>query len=628
MKRFLILAVGMAIFLSLSVPTQLKAQVWGEFDGVQLETQVPYTELGSSKTTLEADEFGLPPTFSEDKNDGYARVPLGFDFEFNGEVYDHVWISINGFLTFGRKEINASGQVVLQNPPNVPANEPRGLFIASGSYPVNVIAPFWGDHYYREDADTNDNYVPSEISYISSSDQFVVQWKNLNINDPSIPSSVGNFQAILYKSDDPLSLQGTIKFAYGPIGNNPYTDETVVIYVGSSVGLKGEASDYLNGLYYDQSEALARTQTDLTDQWQPSDGRSDARIVFDALNRFNIEEFWGDGDVDFSKAPGRVHFGLPQNRYVTVNDVRVILKSVATGVALDPVRRRAAYHGDVNHDGRYYYNEDGERVDIPWKNMNFYEDLPDEVSSLRQILFEATEYDASWILKYIAGKVPYLPWIYDTTRTGKSGIDFETADNVTFGKSYRINDNVVEIPVYLNGNYNGNFGAKFKVDGIIDAVSSNPVEEQEIFAFNSENTVAVAGNGDFSKEQPVLFVKIRTENDRVELSEVRFNDVNKDKVVVTGSSAEDMTNTKLNLYVDEFSQIFANISESASYKLEAYDLQGNLVNVIFNGRMDEGSHLIEWDKTNEDGSSLRTGAYILRLSGNGEYITAKFVISK
>ncbi|MFP4370334.1 MAG: FlgD immunoglobulin-like domain containing protein [Candidatus Kapaibacterium sp.] len=57
-------------------------------------------------------------------------------------------------------------------------------------------------------------------------------------------------------------------------------------------------------------------------------------------------------------------------------------------------------------------------------------------------------------------------------------------------------------------------------------------------------------------------------------------------------------------------------------------MQGNLVNVIFNGRMDEGSHLIEWDKTNEDGSSLRTGAYILRLSGNGEYITAKFVISK
>ncbi|MPN15199.1 hypothetical protein SDC9_162528 [bioreactor metagenome] len=58
-----------------------------------------------------------------------------------------------------------------------------------------------------------------------------------------------------------------------------------------------------------------------------------------------------------SKAPGGRHasFMNIQNLFVTVSDVRTIMKSVVTGVPLDSVYRKAAFHADVHHDGRYYF---------------------------------------------------------------------------------------------------------------------------------------------------------------------------------------------------------------------------------------------------------------------------------
>jgi hypothetical protein len=278
-------------------------------------------------------------------------------------------------------------------------NLAKWFFYYNASYPMNVIAPYMGDHFYRTGDDNpirwpNANqYANSEISYgwtdtngDNKPDVFTVQWKNLNINydDPAdatptkgITSSIGNFQVKLFASPNPYSKQGNIEFCYGQAGyvgeNPPQTNQTQIITRGCAVGIKGNSGqdgqfcDFLNGLYNthtwdseynkDYSQAIASSDTTTTLAWQPSGG-SDYRIKFTTLGTHRLDNFWGDGDVNLSQVEGQKHGGMPQSRFVTVSDVKMILQSIVTGHTLPKEVGREAYHGDVNHNGRYFLYED------------------------------------------------------------------------------------------------------------------------------------------------------------------------------------------------------------------------------------------------------------------------------
>mgnify|MGYP000974572782 FL=1 len=289
MKKFLLFAVGVVIMLTISLqPSQ--AQVYGEFDTIRVITGVQYQEL-TGDITIAAEQFTFPPSGRVDRDDGYYQLPLTFPFEFNGEVFNRIWICVNGFITF-------------TPPPFIPAKDSRGLFTQANSFPINVIAPFWGDHFYRIAADNrnesgeemkfpeHNEYKPSKISYKFTDDGLVIQWKDLNINkDPDrgfLTSSVANFQLKIYKSNDPLSAQGNIEFIYGQVHGNQRTHENEVIVKGASIGVKGEFSDYLNALWFwyngAQNEGtqsplwgnnpiynvdVVRGSTTLTTEWTP-----------------------------------------------------------------------------------------------------------------------------------------------------------------------------------------------------------------------------------------------------------------------------------------------------------------------------------------------------------------------
>jgi hypothetical protein len=71
----------------------LKAQIYGEYDTVkvvQLSNPIGYVPL-SGATAISAISFkkpsgpNLPPTIV-DRDNGYFKVSLGFNFEYNGEV--------------------------------------------------------------------------------------------------------------------------------------------------------------------------------------------------------------------------------------------------------------------------------------------------------------------------------------------------------------------------------------------------------------------------------------------------------------------------------------------------------------------------------------------------------------
>lgn len=675
MKKFVLSALGIAILFMLAIPAF--AQVQGEFERIVIRNEV-YMSLEDINDgrdpnltvvdyqIIDENDFGLLPNYvPKDLDDGYALIDqLPFPFGFNGEVYNQVWVCINGFISFGNQNENG-----LQTPPFLPAKEPLALFRDATNFPVNVIAPFWGDHHYRTAQDQFlFGFMESQISYMhvfnsaTQDEMFIVEWKDLNINyydeveDEDIVSSVGDFQVILYKSKVDFTDQGDIQFRYGQVGGNPFTDDTRIITRGAAIGIKGEGkivgdeAEFLNGLAFinpndydfpqdslqfiqDANDLMAAAEVSerLSNEWRPSGG--DARtIYFENSARFNLEEWWGDGDVDLSKVSGRRHFGLPQSRFVTTNDIRLVLVSVATKTPLDPVRRRAAYHADVDHDGRYYFNDNEQRVNIPTRSEIYTDDLPAEVSSARQILFEADEMDASIMLRYLSGRVPELPYVIDTNHVFGKVNPESIATGFKLGSVDDLGNNNYRLPIYTNKDHNGEVAIYFEANAKINNVEANNTESSMVMAQTGGDNVVIAASGQFASSTPLAYVEFNSTSENINLTNVRFNknDINnvnfnvtnvEDNNVskfVTNSPNPFVTNTNFNV----------NVLDNGVYTLNVFDMNGRLITTVHNGELEAGSHNFTWFGTDNNGHSLENGMYIYKFEGNTISETGKIIINK
>lgn len=662
-------------------------QIFNQFRQPELVVGRPYRDVDictvsrSNKNIIPPSSFVLAPTNVNDLDDGYAFVqfPVGFQLNYNGAIYTGIYVSINGFATFDATKL-------------VPAKQSIGLFLNSASYPDNVVAPFWGDHRLRTNIDIINGYMPSEISYTFDVDRdedcdtavytrinavtglsetfirrvLIIQWKNLNINDQSVNSSVGNFQARLYEAGAAENYQGDIEFAYGQIGGNPYTANTVVVTRGATVGIKGNngfpgfLSDFWNGLIW-VPQIGANSRTDSTSIWQPSNGRSDAIIRFASI-RYLTFNIWGFGDADTSGADGQRHAGLPQNRRVTANDARVIMRSMVTRRLLDSVWKRQAYQGDVNHSGRYYFTKlnrafTGDSINqainpIPpyiviWRRtidveqffplqsvtattgkqvlrvMNESEGLygvggkaPD-ISNLSQIYYEVTEYDAGLIMRYLSGRLPGLPWIYDNDTTGPDFGKLSTdliADNVSFGTPTSIGKDLVRIPVYINGSINGTFGFKLELPEIA-SVTGVDLENGNVDVDFSSDVAVVIGNGAFTSASPVAYVTVKSA-DMYRVGGIRFNEAPKEDQIINGgvvvgagsmASSPNPMNTSTTVAV--------NVPVSGTYTVRVFDAFGKSIATIFNGTANAGTLSATWNGTDANGMLVAPGAYIVRVDG-------------
>lgn len=629
MRKYLKFAAGIALLVGVLFNARFaQAQVYSEYiDGGYIVRNMPYEELHPFlKTVIPANQFGLPPSYAPNHDDGYKQVPLPFPFEYNDQVYNYIWVSINGFAQFA------------QTPLALPADNPRGLFLdESSSYPTNVLAPFWGDHYLRTQDDVIDGYMPSEISYMTLDNDsvFVIQWKNLNINDESIRSSVANFQLRLYRSENPTTYHGDIGFCYGTVGGNPNTQDTRVITRNASVGIKGTSSgfftssaDFLNGLFTNDL-VEARTDTTLTNVWPPS-GATDRCVYYESNIPVSLASSWGDGDTDLSHGANQRHYLMPQNRFVTYEDVRLIMRSQATDVPLDSVRKREAFHADVNHNGRFYYKTTGERVDIPWKSMNYADDLPSEINSIQRIFYQATEYDAAIILSYLAAKVPELPWLLDTIIDyGKIDVTLSDA-GVKFGSPVNISGNTYQVPVYLTSDYAGPVSLNMNFDQTITdvAVFSDDMEKEY-----TDSKVVLAGYGKFKVENPLCIVTFTSDVPVLNVTDIRYNDASEDDIAFNVTSVEENTYNGItvtaqpNPFTVSTNITVANLG-SGDYELAIYDLLGNKVKSI-SSSVSSGNILNAiWDGTDMTGNMVESGMYIYRLTGNGVSVSNRIFFSK
>lgn len=354
-NKFLITV--LAVISVAILPSTLYANLESQFADPVISTAdyVPLVAGQGGVTTIPASQFFEYNNFGQstgviNRDEGYARYQFDDDFgtyTFGTLITDEIWISVNGFITF-------------QAPNRQDAFDSDGLFIDNPTnFPENVAAPFWGNHVYRTSAETN--YTPSSVLVAEDDEKITVEWKNININEPvsstiTNPSSIANFQVIIYKSTFQGTTQGNLEFAYGLVNGS---SGQIVVTEGASIGIKGNTGEYMNGLCSvipgnpntpdcDPSTSLRKSSA-----WQPSGG-TNKRILFSVFEFTPVYLWWGDGDTDLSKAPNQRHEARPQNRFVTFNDVRNIMRSVVTNVPLDSAYGREAYHADVDHDGRFY----------------------------------------------------------------------------------------------------------------------------------------------------------------------------------------------------------------------------------------------------------------------------------
>ncbi len=673
MKKYLKIAIGVMVLLGLSLPATLQAQVYSEYDlpyksAFRGDVRVQFYDISAEATSNEiyVNQFFLPPNESFiDRDNGYAKIPIGFTYDFNGNPYNEVWVNINGFITFV-----SPGNY----PPFIPSVDPQGLFISSSSYPDNVIAPYWGNHYYRT-ADDNAGKTPgvdnlftlSKISYlnITAADGhkiLIIQWKDLNVNfiDPddahSVTSSVATFQVILHEQIDGNTKLGDVEFAYGPAGANlNVTRESKLITYGCAIGIKGDALDFINGLVIENNEEFldvapaviadsARKSRRLSGVWQPSNG-TDTTILFRSMGKYREYEKWGDGDVDFSKTKGQKHNGLPQNRFVTVNDAWLIMRAVAERHPLDSVLFRQAFHGDVNHNGRYFYDFDKmvinpvdsqyypTKVPLFWRDDHYSENLdnPDySVPSLQQLYFEVNELDASLILAYISARLPELPYIIDSVLiNGRIGADSE-ANGIEFGKPENLGNNYYNIPVYFNGSIN-DFAIRFDIDAEVINTISNEENGQVVMTTNGTDRVVAIGNGKFDSSNPLFFVTVRTDKNVIEANNIKLNEKDANTISLNLTSIENGSNNEIlsQNTPNPFNMnttFNINIPESGYYTLSIFDLMGNKIKDVASNNFQYGSHLITWDGKDADGSKLSAGTYVYKLTGQNVSLSKKLIV--
>ncbi len=602
------------------------AQVYAEFQPAIKVGGKPFSLL-SGATVLDADQFLDPATNTPDHDNGYAIVVLPFLFEYQGYRYSRLAISVNGFVILLRAG---------ENPPLTGGNIPGRLFV--NTEPFNVIAPFWGDHYYRT---TEPGYVPSRISYqvVGSAPNraFVVEWRDLNINNTSLPSSIASFQLWLYESARPGNFQGDIEFAYGLTGSGG-----PVQVQGAAIGIKGGFGDYLNGLVFTGDVNQARTSTQLSTTWQPSGG-SDTVIRFNAIPRLFLEG-WGDGDVDFSQA-GK-HTGMGQDRFVTVNDVILILRSVASDRRLDSLRGRPAYHGDVNHNGRYYYstrnwNNTADTVyyrrAVPTRSLYYWQDLPSDnslpyVGGDPVLFFEATEYDAAIIMLYMAARVPYLPWLLDLTVLppyGRGTAAAYVATGVAMPEIYRVAPGTYRLPIALNGAWHGAIGLRVELNGDIRGVEVAPEFEDKLQLAYDGGRIALAGVLDCEPGQPLVWVTLQTHSSAVEMHRIRFNDVELPSIAVPLTAAADGSRLWVSATPNPSSEqvtVEVALPQAGYYRIALYDAMGRLVRLLAADEYRQGVYRFEWDGTDAVGNVVSSGNYVLRvLAPTGEQVSTVLV---
>ncbi|TAK53062.1 MAG: T9SS type A sorting domain-containing protein [Bacteroidetes bacterium] len=181
----------------------------------------------ANRSAISPSEFFLPPksTSTSPKDDGTAGpFDLGFDFFLGNGLYRFAWVGVNGAISLSKTsddtvDVNADGFYTANW--TFPNNIRRGRNDTDNAtaMPRTFISPFWNDLIV---GDTLTQY--GNIYVQDDPDQFIVEWDSLGkFTTTSIEQDQMKFRIVLNKSDN------TIEFQYDDIG---ITDLDLSAFVG------------------------------------------------------------------------------------------------------------------------------------------------------------------------------------------------------------------------------------------------------------------------------------------------------------------------------------------------------------------------------------------------------------
>ena len=107
-------------------------------------------------------------------DDTYYEIPIGFDFEYYGNIYNVAYVGTNGIMGFSSQSMSSLSRQQLPNP----------------NAPNNLIAPFWYDLYVQD----NDRML-YEVTGDAPNRRLIVEWNGIWLCCSS--GSVYTFQVIL-----------------------------------------------------------------------------------------------------------------------------------------------------------------------------------------------------------------------------------------------------------------------------------------------------------------------------------------------------------------------------------------------------------------------------------------------
>lgn len=668
---------GVALMLLALVP-KADAQIWTEFS-ISIEQQI-FNPLAGGTQIPRNDFVDLFSGFVN-PNDGVTAAPLqlGFDFEYDGQIFNSIYVSINGFATFRGRYI---------------VDDPYTLFLPTNG-PNLTLAPYFGDHYLRwpgiDIADPKGRpFTPSSIRWRQAPANedpqgfgrkaFVVEWQDLNINyyfDPNDPDnpfspnveeqapSIATFQLWIFeaKPDNAPSRRGTIEFHYGDAGTGSGT--SVVKFSGASVGIEDEPAvpngntTWINAVAWQATgnRDSAHMSRRLTSNWPPV-GLPGRIFRFTGDSSLGAPG-WGDGDANLTQ----VQPGIPdvvradQRLFVTFADVIRILRHQATrNVDFDSAIGRHGFHGDVNHNGRFYYstsnyNNTGDslsptndvvRYKVMWpvKSTNAALPFPND-NTFNGFFFDADEFDAGLIMLYLAAKLPEMPWLPDTLPhfTGKV-IPATAASNVSLRSEGVVSGRRVEIPVRLNGFRDGAVGIRIdagKGTRILDVYTPEQTGETYSLAVSSDNTVSIAAAGRYNAEDVIATIVVEaSENGDVVFDDVTYNMESKgaQKMNVFGSGVAEagslaISESHPNPFAPNRTTSFDYIvPESSVVRVRVFDVLGQEVATLVNTELTAGTYTGTWNGLDNAGKAVNAGTYYCRIEASGKSSVVSMQVRK
>ncbi|MFA7543731.1 MAG: choice-of-anchor J domain-containing protein, partial [Candidatus Cloacimonadaceae bacterium] len=150
---------------------------------------------------------------SNNDNESFNDLPLGFSFTYNGQIYNRISVQTNGFIAFGSTVENTS------------------LPISSASGTNNVLSAFTRDLMGKDNSS-----LAYKLSGVQPNRVFTIQWKNYRRKPSTCANDEINFQIQLHENES------IIRFVYGNMNL-----VTVATAATVQVGLRGsDNTDYAN----------------------------------------------------------------------------------------------------------------------------------------------------------------------------------------------------------------------------------------------------------------------------------------------------------------------------------------------------------------------------------------------